>query len=87
MIVPIGGGPTFETGPGSSPGFVTPTVVWYPEERPCQANDQCGADPTALDGTFHAFDVTNGSDQTFHFRLGEEPIADGVNFCCFTGAR
>jgi hypothetical protein len=78
VIVPVGAGRTFVTGLGSSPGFVTPTVVWYAEEAPCPPSTQCGADPTGPDRTVYAFDVTNGSDQVVHFRVGEEPITDGV---------
>jgi hypothetical protein len=74
LIVPAGGGQTFKTGLGSSPGFVTPTVVWYAEER-------TGA--SVPDGTIHAFDVTNGSDQVVRFRVGEKPtIPNGLTVCC-----
>jgi len=83
VIVSVGGTKVFEAGRGSAPGFVTPTVVWYAEEGSCA---QSCISPTAPNGTIHAFDVTKGTDQTFHFRAGEEPIADGINFCCFTGA-
>ena len=85
-IVPVGGGQPFRTGLGSSPGFVTPTVVWYQEERPSQAYD-----PTEPDGVYHAFDVTTGTDQVFRFRAGEEPTAKVAadqppdNWCCAPG--
>lgn len=84
VIVSVGGSKVYESGLGSAPGFVTPTVVWYAEEGSCA---QSCISPTAANGTIHALDVTNGNDQTFHFRVGEEPITDGYNFCCFTGAR
>jgi hypothetical protein len=86
VIVPVGGGQTFVTGLGSGPGFVTPTIVWYAEEAPCPPNDQCGADATGPDRTVHAFDVTNGSDQVVRFRIGEEPIDNGYNYCCAPGS-
>jgi hypothetical protein len=84
VIVSMRGAKVFQTGLGSAPGFVTSTVVWYAEEGPCT---QCGIGPTAPNGTIHALDVTNGRDQTFRFRVGEEPIANGYSFCCATGAR
>ena len=70
LIVPVGGGVTFTTGLGSSPGFVTPTVVWYAEEAP----KSDASDPTWPNGTVHAFDVTNGTDQVVRFRAGEAPV-------------
>jgi hypothetical protein len=84
VIVSVAGAKTFKTGLGSAAGFVTPTVAWYAEEGPCA---QSCISPTAPNGAIHALDVTNGNDQAFHFRVGEEPIADGINYCCFTGAR
>jgi hypothetical protein len=86
-ILSVDTGPTFITGLGSSPGFVTPTVVWYVEER---SSD--GYDPTAPAGVYHAFDVANGSDQIFRFRVGEEPFAKIASdqppgdFCCAPGS-
>jgi hypothetical protein len=82
VIVAVGGSRTFVTGLGSSPGFVTSTVLWYAEEAPCPPNDQCGGDPTGPNRTVHAFNVTSGSDQAVVFRAGEEPITNGYNFCC-----
>lgn len=84
VIVSVGGAKAYKTGLGSAPGFVTPTLAWYAEEGPCASS--C-LSPTAPTGAIHALDVTNGNDQTFHFRVGEEPVADGINYCCFTGAR
>jgi hypothetical protein len=84
VIVSVGGAKVLETGPGSAPGFISPTVAWYAEEGPCS---QSCISPNAPNGTIHALDVTNGNDQTFHFRVGEEPTADGNSYCCFTGAR
>jgi hypothetical protein len=80
LIVPVGGGTTFKTGLGSTPGFVTPTVVWYAEEAKCGTN--CAADPTSPNGTVRAFDITNGSDQVVRFRAGEAP--GGYYACCVT---
>lgn len=84
VIVSVGGAKVLEPGHGSAPGFVTSTVAWYAGEGPCS---QSCIGPTAPDGTIHAFDVTNGTDQTVHFRVGEEPVADGNSWCCFTSAR
>lgn len=76
LIVPVGGGRTFQTGLGSGPAFVTPTVVWYAEEGPSS-----GYDPTAPNGIVHSFDLTNGSNQVVQFRVGEKPIG---TLCCTT---
>jgi hypothetical protein len=85
VIKSVVDGRTFITGPGSSPGFVTAAVVWYAEEASCPPNDQCGADPTGPDRSVHAFNVANASDQLVRFRVGEEPIRNGYNFCCDLG--
>ena len=78
LIVPVASGGTFTPGLGSSPGFVTPTVVWYAQER---------ATDGGPDGTVHAFDVTNGTDRVVTFRSGEGPtIAEGFTVCCLTTA-
>lgn len=84
MITSADGSRTFQTGLGSWPGFVTPNVVWYAGRRACST--ACFS-PTEPDGTIHAFNVDSGADQSFRFRVGEEPIADGANPCCFAGAR
>lgn len=76
LIVPVGGGRTFQTGLGSGPAFVTPTVVWYAEEGPGS-----GYDPTSPNGIVHSLDVMNGSDQVVQFRVGEKPIG---TLCCTT---
>ena len=82
LIVPAGGGKTFQTsGLASSPGFVTPTVVWYAEEGPL--TDGGGID-TWPNGTVHAFDLTNESDRVVQFGAGEAPVAPGLVFCCTT---
>jgi hypothetical protein len=85
VIASVGGATLFESRLGSNPGFVTPTVVWYAEEGPCT---QACIGPTSPNGTIHAFDVSSGSDRTFRFRVGEEPLDEsGTSFCCFSGAR
>ena len=77
----------FKAGPGSSPGFVSPTVVWYAEEGPdtsgsYQCTEPC-AHPTTPNGTVRAFDVTNGTDLIVRFRAGEGPTAaEGYIVCC-----
>jgi hypothetical protein len=76
LMVPVGGGRTFQTGLGSGPAFVTPTVVWYAEEGP-----GTGYDPTSPNGIVHSFDLTNGSNQVVQFRVGEKPIG---TLCCTT---
>ncbi len=89
VIVPVAGGGTLTTGLGSSPGFVTPTVVWYAEEGPDTSggftcSEPC-AHPTTPNGTVRAFDVADGSDQVVRFRLGEAPTtAEGYTVCCTT---
>jgi len=83
LIVPAGGGATFTTGLGSSPGFVTSSVLWYAEEGPCAATGSCGMDATAPTGTIRAFDLTNGTDRVVSFRSGEAPkAAEGYILCC-----
>jgi hypothetical protein len=81
QIVPVGGGGTFKTGLGSSPGFVTRTVVWYAEEGPL-ANGGVAGD-IGPNGVVRAFNLASGSDQVVHFRAGEAPTtADGYIICC-----
>jgi len=83
LIVPIGGGATFTTGLGSTPGFITSSVLWYAEEGPCAASGSCGMDITAPTGTIHAFDIMSGTDRIVTFRSGEAPkTADGFTLCC-----
>ncbi len=90
LIVPVAGGGNFTTAPGSSPGFVTPTVVWYAGEGPdtsgtYQCLEPC-AHPTVPDGTVRAFDVASGSDRLISFRAGEAPKnPEGYTICCLTG--
>lgn len=76
LMVPVGGGRTFQAGLGSGPAFVTPTVVWYAEEGP-----STGYDPTSPNGIVHSLDLTNGSNQVVQFRVGEKPIG---TLCCTT---
>jgi hypothetical protein len=76
LIVHVGGGRTFQTGLGSGPAFVTPTVVWYAEEGP-----GTGFDPTSPDGIVHSLDLTSGSVQVVHFRVGKGPTG---TLCCTT---
>jgi hypothetical protein len=89
LIVPVGGGGTLTTGLGSSPGFVTPTVVWYAEEGPDTSgsftcSEPC-AHPTTPNGTIRAFDLTKGLDQVVRFRVREAPTtAEGLTVCCAT---
>jgi hypothetical protein len=77
------GGMTFLTrGLASSPGFVTPTVVWYAEDR-ALANG--GPIATWPDGNVHAFDLKNATDQLVVFRAGEKPmIPNGNTLRCST---
>ena len=87
LIVRDGSLTVFKAGPGSSPGFVSPTVVWYAEEGPDTSGSyQCAepcAHPTTPNGTVRAFDVTNGTDLIVHFRAGEGPsTAEGYIVCC-----
>jgi len=71
---------TFLTrGIASTPGFVTPTVVWYAEERAVTGG---GVIATWPDGNVHAFDVSRGIDQLVVFRNGEKPVAYGNTACC-----
>ena len=68
LMVSVGSSKTFLTrGLASSPGFVTPTVVWYAEER-ALANG--GPIATWPDGNVHAFDLKNATDQLVVFRAG-----------------
>ena len=76
LIVPVAGGKTFQTGLGSAPTFVTPTVVWYAEEKASG-----GVDLTAPSGVVHSLDLTNGSDRVVTFRTGEKPTG---TLCCTT---
>jgi hypothetical protein len=79
LIVPVGGGRTFQTkGLGSAPAFVTPSVVWYAEESAVAGG---GATATWPDGKVHALDVTDGSDRVVQFRTGEKPTG---TLCCTT---
>jgi len=74
-----------KTGLGSSPGFVSPTVVWYVGEKLCNPDtDQCGADPTVPDGTVHAYDLVARTDQIVQFATGDSPMAGGLIFLCCT---
>jgi hypothetical protein len=87
LIVPVGAGRTYTTGPGSSPGFVTGTVVWYAEEGPDTSGTVTCVEPcdhpTVPNGTVRAFDVRNGTDQIVRFRPGEAPkTAEGYVVCC-----
>ena len=87
QIAPVSGGAALTTGPGSSPTFVFPTLVWYAEEGPdtsgsYQCLEPC-AHPTTPNGTVRAFDVTNGTDRVVTFRVGEAPkTSDGYTICC-----
>jgi hypothetical protein len=89
FIVRDAGRTAFKTGPGSSPGFVTPTVVWYAEEGPdtsgsYQCVEPCDH-PTVPDGTIRALNVTTGTDVVVSFRSGEGPRAAGSYIsCCAT---
>ena len=89
LIVPVAGGATFTTAPGSSPGFVTQTVVWYAGEGPdtsgtYQCLEPC-AHPTVPDGNVRAFDVVAGTDRVVTFRGGEAPkTTEGFTICCLT---
>ena len=89
VIVPVAGARTLTTGLGSSPRFVTPTMVWYAEEGPDTSggftcSEPC-VHPTTPNGTVRAFDITNGSDQVVRFRVGEAPTtAEGYTICCTT---
>jgi hypothetical protein len=82
VLVAADGGRTHITGPGSSPGFVSSTKVWYAEEAPCPSSNQCAADPTAPTRIVRAYDLSDGSDQVVVFRAGEEPGLNGFLFCC-----
>ena len=89
VIAPVGGGAALTTGPGSSPIFVSPTVVWYAEEGPdTSGNYQCVepcSHPTVPDGTVRAFDVVSGTDRLVTFRVGEAPrTPEGYTMCCLT---
>jgi len=89
VIVSVAGGGTLTTGLGSSPRFVTPTVVWYAEEGPDTSGgftclEPC-VHPTTPNGTVRALDVMNRSDQVVRFRVGEAPTtAEGFTICCTT---
>lgn len=77
QVVPVAGGKTFQTGLGSAPAFVTPTTVWYSEER--AAAD--GISDSMPDGNVHALDLTTGTDRVVTFRTGEKPTG---TLCCTT---
>jgi hypothetical protein len=79
FIVPLGTGRTFRTSLASSPGFVTPTVVWYAEEK----RNPSGYDPTSPDGVVHALDVANLTDKVVIFQTAEAPRdPSGDLICC-----
>ena len=72
LIVAVGGGTTFQpTGLASSPGFVTPTVVWYAEEGPSTEGGLAG--DTSPTGVIRAFNLASASDQAVRFVAGEAP--------------
>ena len=80
IIAPLGSGRTFQTGLASNPGFVTPTVVWYAEEK----LNPAGYDPTSPDGVIHSLDLANQTDRIVVFNAGEAPKdADGNLQCCW----
>jgi hypothetical protein len=83
LVVPTGAGRTFRTGLASSPGFVTPTVVWYVEEAwVTDPGGYVGGNP---DGVVHALDVVNQTDRIVHFHTGQTPkFSNGVVACCST---
>jgi hypothetical protein len=89
LIVRDGGVTPFTTAPGSSPGFVTQTVVWYAGEGPdtsgsYQCVEPC-SHPTVPDGTVRAFDLVSGTDRVVTFRVGEAPkTPEGYTTCCLT---
>jgi hypothetical protein len=86
FIAPLGAGRTFRTGLASSPGFVTPTVVWYAEEK----TDTSGGftcmepciHPTVPDGVIHALDVVNLTDKIVRFHTGQAPKDIYGNVAC-----
>lgn len=82
-MVSVGSSKTFLTrGLASSPGLVTPTVVWYAEERALASG---GPIATWPNGNVHAFDLKNATDQLVIFRAGEKPmIPNGNTMCCST---
>ena len=72
LIVAVGGGTTFQpTGLASSPGFVTPTVVWYAGEGPSTEGGLAG--DTSPTGVIRAFNLASASDQAVRFVAGEAP--------------
>jgi hypothetical protein len=76
LVVAVSGSQTFQSkGLGSAPTFITPTVVWYAEERP----DVVG--PTSPNGIVHSLDLTDGTDRVVQFRTGEKPTG---TLCCAT---
>jgi len=81
FIAPSGSGRTFRTGLANNPGFVTPTVAWYAEEK----QNPAGYDPTSPDGVIHALDVVNQSDRIVHFNSGQEPKDIYGNLQCCWG--
>ena len=81
LMSSVGSSKTFLTrGLASAPGFVTPTVLWYAEERVIA--DSGGYVGPAPDGNVHAFDLANGTDHLVVFRAGEKPVAFGGNTVC-----
>jgi len=86
FIAPTGAGRTFQTGLASSPGFVTPTVVWYAEEKTDTSggftcSEPC-IHPTAPDGVIHALDVVHQTDRIVHFHTGQAPKDIYGNVAC-----
>jgi hypothetical protein len=73
QVVSFDGTRSFNTQLGSSPSFVSATVVWYAEEKACGST--CAYDPTSPDGLMRAFDVTSGKDAVVQFAAGEQPGA------------
>lgn len=81
FIAPVGVGRTYRTGLASSPGFITPTVVWYEEEK----QGPPGYDPTVPGDVIHALDVVSQTDRIVHFHTGQAPKdVDGNLACCST---
>jgi hypothetical protein len=83
LIVSTGRGRSFLTGLASWPGFVTPSVVWYAEEKfDSYPGGFVGVQPNGL---VHALDVVNQTDRLVHFHTGQTPkLANGAFVCCGT---
>lgn len=80
VIAPLGSGRTFRTGLASSPAFVTPTVVWYAEEK----KEPAAYNLTSPDGVIHGFNVVNQTDRIVTFKAGEAPKdTSGTIQCCW----